>query len=168
MPSFHTYEPWHHAKHAKPAIKFLEHVASCKYIAMCPCSPDTFHLPRKLAMLPSYVLFCVSRQLRSKVDESRCSNKTTTYLRISYAENTLLFTRSLFAHSSTVKCSFLFRSSRVGNSGNDSFETPLHTNLEIENHERVTLFKCFPSNIFPDILLSSFDRFSYEILISYR
>lgn len=135
---------------------------------MCPCSPDTFHLPRKLAMLPSYVLFYVSRQLRSKVDESRCSNKTTTYLRISYAENTLLFTRSLFAHSSTVKCSFLFRSSRVGNSGNDSFETPVHTNLEIENHERVTLFKCFPSNIFPDILLSSFDRFSYEILISYR
>lgn len=24
-------EPWHRAKHAKPAIKFLEHVPSCKY-----------------------------------------------------------------------------------------------------------------------------------------
>lgn len=32
----HTYgrEPWHHAKHAKPAIKFHEHVDSCK------CTPD--------------------------------------------------------------------------------------------------------------------------------
>lgn len=125
MPSFHTYEPWHHAKHAKPAIKFLEHVASCKYIAMCPCSADTFHLPRKLAMLSSYVLFCVSRQLRSKVDESRCSNKTTTYLRILCTENTLLFTRSLVAHSSTVKCSFLFRSSRVGKSGKRQFPNTL-------------------------------------------
>lgn len=26
-------EPWHRAKHAKPAIKFLEHVPSCKYAA---------------------------------------------------------------------------------------------------------------------------------------
>lgn len=30
-PHKYTREPWHRAKHAKPAIKFLEHVPSCKY-----------------------------------------------------------------------------------------------------------------------------------------